>query len=546
MVQSLSGFSVVARLAMCIGGAGALLLAAMALASPAEAQKLPTFKPKVAGKAFTHRNPAFLAGGWMTDLTGDGREELIVPFNNYPGLGPDVPEQIEVLEAHPRRFTYSLATPKIVTGIRPEFVHSRVFAEGDFNDDGRPDLFIGGHGYDTLPFAGETDKILLSNDVGSQTGIVAPPGELSYTHATASGDINGDGIDDIYVGTLCCGSSRGPYFLLGQAGGAPVVAEGRLPTAVANRTRVYTAAALTDIDGVNGLDLVLGSSGDSDNVAYLNDGTGSFAASPALVLPPGLFGQGTTITVDIAVADLNTDGRPDLLLSQTAVVPFYQGFGLQVLVNNGAGFTDESTARLLGSSHLDPGGIWAERIFVADFYGDGFADIVLSGKQAGRDTPVIWLNDGNGVFTPQSRALFDKRDRKVYGLSIFPTDVNFDRRTDLVKIQSTAWTSARTTYRVWTYVNKGPGRSAAVAPVITRPPAGVSVAQGEPFGLSVAATGQRPLAVQWFRDGIAIPGATAPVYRVVSASGGDAGSYTVRVGSGTATTTSAAVTVAVN
>lgn len=482
----------------------------------------------------------------MADLNGDGREELVVPFNNYPGLGPDVPEPIEVLEANPRTFAYSVATARLVNGVRPEFVHARVFAEGDFNDDGRSDLFIGGHGYDTAPFAGETDKILLSNTTGSQTGIIAPPGEPSFTHATASGDINRDGIDDIYVGTLCCGSTRGPYFLLGQAGSAPSVAEGLLPPAVANRERVYTGAALADVDGINGPDLVLGSTGDSDNVVFLNDGSGSFAASTPMVLPPGLFGQASTITVDIAVADLNTDGRPDLLLSQTAASPFYQGFGLQLLVNTGGSFADETSSRLLAGSGFDAGGSWAERVFAADFYGDGFADIVISGKEAGRETPVIWLNDGNGYFTPRSRSLFDRRDRKTYGLSIYPTDVNFDRRSDLVKVQSVGWSATQTPYRVWTYVNRGPGRITGAAPTIMRQPVAVSVAASQPFLLSVAATGQRPLAIQWYKNGLAIPGATLPVFRVDSASAEDAGTYTVRVGSGNATTTSQGTDVVVN
>jgi hypothetical protein len=514
---------------------------------PAAAQTLPKFDSKVAGQKFSRPKPApnatFAAGSWMADLNGDGREELVVPFNNYPGMGPDVPEPIEVLEANSRTFAYAVATSRIVTGIRPEFVHSRVFAEGDFNGDGRTDLFIGGHGYDTHPFAGETDRILLSSTTRRQLGIIAPPAQKTYTHATASGDINRDGIADIYVGTL--GGAVGPYFLLGRAGAAPTIADTLLPAAVADTVHAYCGAALTDVDGANGVDLVLGNCGGSDNVIYLNDGAGSFVKpSPDIVLPSGLFGRNTTITVDIAVADVNTDGRPDLLLSQTDYSSFYKGFGLQLLINTGAGFADETSARL--PSGFARNGLWAERVLVADFFGDGLADIVLSGQPgATNQTRVIWLNDGNGVFQPQSRSFFD-RNEKTDGNLIFPTDVNRDRRSDLVRIVEVDWTPVTRTHQVWTYINKGPATTAKpAAPVITRQPAAVTIDRNTPLLLSVAATGQRPLAYQWFRNNIAIKGATSPAYYVPVASVADAGRYTVKVNSGKATAKSLPVNVVV-
>lgn len=56
-----------------------------------------------------------------------------------------------------------------------------------------------------------------------------------------------------------------------------------------------------------------------------------------------------------------------------------------------------------------------------------------------------------------------------------------------------------------------------------------SVAIGQPFRLSVAATGTSPLAFQWSLDGTPIPGATGPSYGKASAASGDFGTYTVTV-----------------
>ncbi len=67
------------------------------------------------------------------------------------------------------------------------------------------------------------------------------------------------------------------------------------------------------------------------------------------------------------------------------------------------------------------------------------------------------------------------------------------------------------------------------AVAITLPPMGLQVAAGSPLTLSVSATGAAPLRFQWQKDGVALPGATSPRYRVASVQAGDAGAYTVSV-----------------
>jgi hypothetical protein len=64
-----------------------------------------------------------------------------------------------------------------------------------------------------------------------------------------------------------------------------------------------------------------------------------------------------------------------------------------------------------------------------------------------------------------------------------------------------------------------------VAPTITaNPPASTTVEQNRPFSLSVAATGA-PLNYQWYKDDVAVPGATLATYSVAQAAGGDSGLY---------------------
>lgn len=65
-------------------------------------------------------------------------------------------------------------------------------------------------------------------------------------------------------------------------------------------------------------------------------------------------------------------------------------------------------------------------------------------------------------------------------------------------------------------------------PTISNQPQGTTVCEGQPINLSVVATGAQ-LAYQWFKNGVAISGATASTFTIPSATILDAGDYTVNV-----------------
>jgi len=67
----------------------------------------------------------------------------------------------------------------------------------------------------------------------------------------------------------------------------------------------------------------------------------------------------------------------------------------------------------------------------------------------------------------------------------------------------------------------------SAAPVITTPPASVTVNVGEVVNLSVVATGYPAPTYQWFKGGVEIAGATGPSYTIATAGTTNAGSYTV-------------------
>jgi len=86
---------------------------------------------------------------------------------------------------------------------------------------------------------------------------------------------------------------------------------------------------------------------------------------------------------------------------------------------------------------------------------------------------------------------------------------------------------------------------ASAPPTITQQPLGQSVAEGDPFTLSVTAAGSPPLSYQWTFKGTNIDGATNSSFVVVSATPANAGDYKVTISDagGSITSVSATVTV---
>jgi regulation of enolase protein 1 (concanavalin A-like superfamily) len=90
----------------------------------------------------------------------------------------------------------------------------------------------------------------------------------------------------------------------------------------------------------------------------------------------------------------------------------------------------------------------------------------------------------------------------------------------------------------------GPG-AVPVPPTITTQPQSRDVDVGRPISFQVVASGAQPLAYQWQKGGVDIPGATAAQYSIAAVQSTDAGTYTVRVSNIDGAVVSAAATLTV-
>jgi len=358
----------------------------------------------------------------VADVTGDGIPDIVGARVTNAGETHPL-----VVLAGNGKGGFRDVTTQVFSGPVTRTVLARHILFADFNHDGRTDIFIADTGTDQNPYAGAPNELILSAPGGKLVDASGNlPPESGYTHAAAIGDVNHDGVPDLYIGNLCCGAP--PEILVNDGTGHFSRLANALPGAMSdvfNGPR-YTAAIFADVNGDGWDDLVLAAEDHTpSSEVLLNDQHGHFVPLPG-ALPAKPFAP-NAIGLAAAPIDLNGDGHIDLVMAYTRGTPFYTGRWIQLLVNNGDGtFRDDTAARLPQAIDAPQ---WPDALRIADLNGDGKPDIAVALDAFGAgDAAPVYLNRGDGTFTPLRVDSYNELDI---------TDVNGDGRPDIVSATAT-------------------------------------------------------------------------------------------------------------
>jgi len=337
---------------------------------------------------------------------------------------------------------------------------------GDIDNDGDPDLLVLGRNEPNRLFENQGDGTFSNISDSSQIGV-----GVHNPSSCAMGDINNDGLLDIYIGNSYNDwSHRLPVMLFGfefmiEANqlyvntGDNVFSDVSASSGILTQKEITWAVSMVDYDQDGDLDIISADDQGGKPPAFVggadvgfiriynNDGSGNFTDVTA--------GSGTMeygAWMGLAFGDLNHDGQLDMFASNLGD---YSGLftglatGLPYSVGDWASswfFGDDS-----GNFSRAPAGAVVATPFgwgaaISDYDNDGDADILFHGGadfaifQDGTNPGAVLQNDGSGNFTRDATALATSTDhvrRNVMGVAM--GDLNNDGFPDIVSVSGQDW-----------------------------------------------------------------------------------------------------------
>ena len=300
-------------------------------------------------------------------LTAPREDAVIIDIAAVPGRNPDYPDlmvlwtvdpgtptPIQFLSYDPAYGAYVDDTAALLAPDSAPLVDNTHGIIVDKLVDGRDSILLANGGIDAKPWNGSLDTLLVRNDAGrweDRSDLL--PRRKGWAEGAVAGVVTPDGAIGVYLSKIHSTPDAGSQFFHFARDGITELSGSGMPKGY-EYTHDYTGAGLIDVNQDDLADLILNN--DEGGKLFLNPGDGNFSKAEASNLPgsplPEVYSPVTKsknpapIHSVVAIRTERSAGN-DLLAVST---PFYQGYALQYLKNDGQGkFTDETDAYIHGA-----------------------------------------------------------------------------------------------------------------------------------------------------------------------------------------------------
>jgi len=358
----------------------------------------------------------------IADVNGDGIPDVAVANQEQFGTESSVAVLLGIGDG-----TFSAAVAYDSGGVGADFI-----TVADVNSDGHPDLLVA-NGCTSAGYCSPDGVlgVLLGNGDGTfQAAKTYDTGASDIYHSiVAVADLNGDGKLDVAIAHGCGGitcTEGSVSVLLGDGKGAFGTAttydsggSGASWVAIAD----MNGDSKPDLVAVNWCSALCGTSTPIEGSVAVLLGNGDGTFQTAVAYPSGDNGSRS-----VATADLNGDGKIDVLTASCgpeACAPGFPGGTAAVLLGNGNGTLQSALANNAGNS--------PDAILAADLNGDGKPDLVVGNwgtvdGGSNRGSMTVLEGSGNGSFQATRTLLVEGNEVP----SVAVGDLNGDGNPDVV------------------------------------------------------------------------------------------------------------------